>query len=204
MKTSETFTKVVEALHGVQQDLEILGRADKVAVKTTKGDYTFKFTGMPTIWLAVKPLMKKYGLTSIQSPTASYEGQYGDYLHTTIYHESGEWISDAMRLIITRDDPQGVGSAITYAKRYMLSAMLGVVTDDDNDATTQRQADGEMKKEWVRAYTVMSKLVDPDHTPTNNDFMTFMTETYGKHPSKILAKEHQQVLDVINAFNPND
>jgi hypothetical protein len=204
MKTSITFTKVVEALHGVQQDLEIIARDDKVKVKTTKGEYSYKFTGYPTIWLAVKPLLKKYDLTVVQTPCSHYEGSMGDYLVTTIFHTSGEWIADAMRLVITRDDPQGFGSAVTFARRYALSSMLGVVTDDDNDATTQRQADGDMKKEWVRAYTVMSKLVDPDHSPTNNDFMTFMTETYGKHPSKILAKEHQQVLDVINAFNPND
>ena len=204
MKTSDKFTNVIFALHNVQQELEIIAKDDIAKIQGQKANYTYKFTGYPKIWLAVKPLLKKYDLTVIQTPSANNDGQYGDYLITTIFHSSGEWIQDSMRLVITRDDPQGFGSAVTFARRYALSSMLGVVTDDDNDATTQRLADGEMKREWVTAYTVMSKLVDPDHEPTNNDFMTFMTETYGKHPSKILAKEHQQVLDIINAFKPNN
>lgn len=204
MKTSDKYTNVITALHNVQQDLEIIAKDDVAKIQGKTANYTYKFTGYPKIWLAVKPLLKKYDLTVIQTPSANNDGQYGDYLMTTIFHSSGEWIQDSMRLVITRDDPQGFGSAVTFARRYALSSMLGVVTDDDNDATTQRLADGEMKREWVTAYTVMSKLVDPDHEPTNNDFMTFMTETYGKHPSKILAKEHQQVLDIINAFKPNN
>jgi hypothetical protein len=193
MRTSETFTKVIGAIHELQQELEILKRDDKV----NSGSYSFKFTGMPTIWVNVKPLLKKNGLTVIQSPSTT---NTGDVLITTIYHTSGEFIQDAMRLIVTRDDPQGIGSAITYAKRYQLSAMLGVVTDDDNDATTQRIADGEMKKEWVTAYNIVAKKQNPDHVVTNNDFINFMLEIYGKHPSKVLAKEHQNVLDTINAF----
>ena len=170
-------------------------------VKTTKGSYTYKFTGFPKIWVTVKPLLKKNGLTVIQTPSANNDGQMGDFLITTIMHTSGEWIQDSMRLVITREDPQGFGSAITFARRYALSAMLGVVTDDDNDATTQRLADGSMKKDWVQAYTVVAKKQNPDHVVTNQEFMDFMTEVYGKHPSRIKATEHQHVLDIINAFD---
>lgn len=197
MTTSETFTQVIGALHNVQQNLEILEKSDKVDA----GKYNYKFTGMPTIWLAVKPLLKKYDLTVIQTPSCSNGNMQGDFLVTTIIHSSGEFIQDAMRLVITRDDPQGYGSAITFARRYALSSMLGVVTDDDNDATTQRLADGEQKKEWVQAFNVVAMKANPERVPTANDFMNFMNEVYGKHPSKILAKEHQTVLDIIKAFD---
>lgn len=199
MKTSDTFTKVIGALHEVQQELEILKRDDKV----NSGSYSFKFTGMPTIWVAVKPLLRKNNLTVVQTPSATNGAAIGDFLTTTIYHSSGEFVQDTMRLIVTREDPQGVGSAITYAKRYMLSAMLGVVTDDDNDATTQRLADGDMKKQWVTAYGIVAKKAKPEETPTHGDFVKFMTEVYGKHPTKVLAKEHQNVLDTIKAFDEN-
>lgn len=193
MTHSDEFVKVVAAIHKVQQALEIIGRKDKADA----GKYTYSYAGMPTIWLALKPLLEANGLTPIQSPSIT---PVGDVLTTTIFHESGEWIADSMRLIITRDDPQGMGAAVTYAKRHMLSAMLGVVTNDDNDAATQRMADGEMRKDWVRAYTIVAKKASPDTTPTYNDFIKFIEEVYGKHPSRILAKEHQQVLDTINAF----
>lgn len=200
MNSSAKFTTVAGAIGNVQQQLEILQRDSKADA----GKYSYKYTGMPTMWTALKPLLKKYGLTVLQSPVSSDGSSVlGDYMTTTIIHEtSGEWVEYSMRLVITRDDPQGYGSAVTYAERYMIKSIFKVVTDDDNDATTQRMADGEQRKDWVRAYTIMAKKIDPDANPTYNDFMKFMTETYGKHPSKILAKEHQQVLDTINAFNP--
>ena len=201
MRTSEKTTEIFKALHGLQQDLEIIKRDDEVEVKTAKGSYKYKFTGLPKIWLEVKPLLKKHGLTVIQTPTSSDGTSMGDFLQTTIVHTTGEFIQDTMRLVITRDDPQGFGSAITFARRYALSAMLGVITDDDNDATTQRLADGEMKKEWVQAYNVVALKNNTDHVPTANEFMSFMTEVYGKHPSKVLAKEHENVLGIIKAFD---
>lgn len=197
MSTSETTTKILQAIHNVQQALEVIGRTETADA----GKYSYKYASMTTIWNALKPLLKKEDLTVMQTPTSGENGNVGDYLQTTIYHSSGEFVTDKMRLVITRDDPQGFGSAITYARRYALTAMLGIVTDDDNDASTQRIADGEMKKEWVRAYTVMAKKQNPDKPPTNNDFISFMTEVYGKHPTRVLAREHQQVLDTINAFN---
>ena len=50
-------------------------------------------------------------------------------------HDSGEWIeSDPFMLHAVKNDPQAGGSAITYARRYSLSAVLGVAWDDDDDA----------------------------------------------------------------------
>lgn len=196
MSTSESTENILKAIHNVQQSLEVIGKRDKADV----GSYSYKYAGMTTIWNHLKPLLKQEELTVIQTPTSGENGIVGDFLQTTIYHASGEYITDKMRLVITRDDPQGFGSAITYARRYALTAMLGIVTDDDNDASTQRLADGEMKKDWVRAFTVVQKQQNPDKVPTNQDFISFMTEVYGKHPTKILAREHQQVLDTINAF----
>lgn len=198
MTRSEEYKQVVSAISAVQQDLEILKQSDTADA----GKFTYTYTGMPTIWKEVKPLLAKHKLTVLQSPVSGDGGTMGDFLKTTIFHESGEWVEYTMRLVITRDDPQGYGSAVTYAERYMIKSIFKIVTsNDDNDAVTQSLANGEMKKDWVRAYMVVAKKADPDGTPTNVDFIKFMTDVYGKHPSKVLAKEHQQVLDTINAFN---
>lgn len=198
MNGSSEFNEVIKAIHNVQQDLEILERESKADI----GKYKYSYASMPAIWVRLKPLLKKHNLVVIQSPVSTDGSSIGDFLKTTVVHvESGQYVSYTMRLVITRDDPQGFGSAITYAERYMIRSIFKVVTDDDNDATTQRLADGEMKKEWVRAYTVVSKKVNPESNPTYNDFIKFMSEVYGKHPTKVLAKEHQAVLDTINAFN---
>ena len=190
--------KAILAIGEVQQELQILARKETADV----GKFSYRYTSFPAMWVELKPLLKKHGLVVIQSPVHTDGVTIGDFLTTTISHNSGDFLTYTMRLIVTRDDPQGIGSAITYAERYMLKTIFKIVTDDeDNDATTQMLATGEMKKDWVRAYTVLSKKQAPDHIPTNLDFINFMTETYGKHPSKILAREHQQVLDLINAFS---
>lgn len=197
MKTSLEFKKVIAAISLVQQEIDIMQRN----ATADAGKFSYSYTPFPEMWVVLKPLLKTHALTVIQAPVSGSETQLGDLLATTVIHDSGEWIEFTSRLVITRDDPQGYGSAVTYAERYLIKTIFKIVTDDDNDATTQRLADGEMKKDWVRAFTVMSKKVDPDHQPTNNEFVQFMTDTYGKHPSKVLAKEHQNVLDTINAFN---
>lgn len=196
MKTSESIDKIIPAIHKVQQEIGIIGRKEKADV----GKFSYKYASLSTIWGKLMPLMEDNGLTVMQSPTSDM----GDLLTTTIFHSSGQFIQDRMRLITKSDDPQGIGAAISYARRYAITSMFGIVTDDDNDAVTQREATGEMKKDWVRAFTVVSKKNNPEQAPTQSQFMTFMTDVYGKHPSRVLAKEHQQVLDTINAFDPSN
>ena len=196
MKTSETTEIIFSAIHNVQQAVGTIDRSNKADI----GTYSYKYADLTAIWEQLKPLFKKEGLTIVQSPTSKSDGMAGDFLETMIYHSGGEYISDKMRLVLSRDDPQGMGAAITYARRYMLSSMLGLVTEEDNDAQSVKYATGDQKKEWVRAYNIVAKKANPETTPTYNDFMKFVQEVYGKHPSKIMAKENQAVLDTIKAF----
>lgn len=113
--------------------------------KGTQG-YGYSYADLPTIFEKINPLMKKHGLgfTQLLSGTA---------IKTIIFDvESGESIESIA------DIPQGVnlkgmndfqvlGSAITYIRRYALSAALGLVTDVDTDAAGE-QVKNETKKEY--------------------------------------------------------
>jgi hypothetical protein len=100
--------------------------------KGTKG-YGYSYADLPHIFETINPLLSKHKLGFTQTVN-------GTQLCTTIFHiESGETIEGCA------DIPQGVtlkgmndfqvlGSAITYMRRYQLSAMLGLVTDKDTDA----------------------------------------------------------------------
>src|SRR5690606_13851005 len=55
------------------------------------------------------------------------------YIRTVLGHSSGQWISSTFRLIVGKNDMQGLGSAITYARRYAISALVGVVDTEDDD-----------------------------------------------------------------------
>lgn len=69
-----------------------------------------------------------------QFPVPADPGYLG--LVTKLTHaKSGQWQASLAVVPLPKDDPQGMGSAMTYARRYSLSAMLGIVTDADDDGT---------------------------------------------------------------------
>jgi hypothetical protein len=75
-------------------------------------------------------LAESIWLTQYPSPVES--GNLG--LVTKLTHaDSGQWQSSLLVIPLPKADPQGYGSALTYARRYALSAMLGMVTEDDDD-----------------------------------------------------------------------
>jgi len=73
------------------------------------------------------------GIWMSQYPVPAEPGHLG--LVTKLTHaESGQWQSSLLVMPLPKSDPQGYGSGLTYARRYALSAMLGMVTEDDDDA----------------------------------------------------------------------
>jgi len=61
-----------------------------------------------------------------------------------LIHQSGEWLSGVYKITSVKQDPQGIGSAMTYARRYSLQSITGIVADDDDDAES---AQGRGKEE---------------------------------------------------------
>lgn len=93
------------------------------------GKTRFKYASLGAIISTVQPVLAKHGLVFTQ--LLDDEG----VVITRLYHaESGESIESSLYIKAKSNDPQGVGSAITYAKRYSLSSMLGIVAEDDDDA----------------------------------------------------------------------
>ena len=90
-----------------------------------------KYTTLDVLVDTAKPLLQSNGLSYIQS--CGGDGANVS-LTTLLMHSSGEWIeSDALVLKADKQTAQGAGSAITYARRYALAAMLGLASDEDDD-----------------------------------------------------------------------
>jgi hypothetical protein len=90
----------------------------------------------------ILPLLNKCGIVLVQAP-GSVDGQ--PVLATALYHvKSGTSVEAGMLLVMDKLTPQGQGAAITYARRYSLMAMLGLVADEDTDGhvTSQEPAQG--------------------------------------------------------------
>lgn len=191
-----------KAVYAFQQEIDIIAKKETATIEGKGASYSYKFAGMPAVWEAVKPLLKKHNLL-VKQPVTTWDGHMaGDYLKMTVLHiPSGEAETEYMRLVVRRDDPQAFGAATTFAKRYQLGNYFGLITEDDDDASRSRLATAAQKKEWVRAFTVMSKKARPDSSPTYNDFAKFVLEVYGKGINEILSKDSQSVLDTIKAFD---
>lgn len=91
-----------------------------------------KYAPLSEVINVAKPLMAKHGLSVLQSPSGDGERIV---ITTLLMHSSGEWIEgDPLVLKADKVTAQGAGSAITYGRRYALSAILGIASEEDDDA----------------------------------------------------------------------
>ena len=133
MKRSDTIANLAAALSAAQ------GEFQAVPKKADNPFFKSKYADLPSVVLAASPILTKYGLSVSQLP--DFDGEH-DLLTTTIMHSSGEWLEASARLHLVKDDPQGQGSATTYARRYAYSGALGIVTDEDDDGNAATQSRG--------------------------------------------------------------
>lgn len=91
-----------------------------------------RYADLATVRDAVIPVLAKHGLCVVQLPC---EVEAGPALRTLLMHESGEWIGTTTLLRALGNDPQKIGSALTYCRRYALQSVAGVAADDDDDGT---------------------------------------------------------------------
>lgn len=116
--------KLAAALVALQADLKPV---DKSA---NNPFFHSSYAPLPEIMKAVQPLLAKHKLAVTQFMT-NIDGQSA--LRTILLHESGECIEDVVPLLLAKQDPQSQGSAVTYARRYGVMAVLGLVADEDDD-----------------------------------------------------------------------
>jgi len=133
---SDSITELIKALVKVQAEMPTVIKGQ------TNPFFQSKYADLATIWTAASPLLEKYGLAIAQPPS-------GNGVTTQIMHISGEWIRSTMNMHIVPSwdkktetniiTPHAHGSAITYARRYMLQGLLGVCpVDDDGEAAMSR------------------------------------------------------------------
>lgn len=131
MQKSENLNELFEALSKAQGEIEI------AAKDSFNPHYRSKYADLAAVWSACRPALVKNGLSVIQT----VDEEDGYYAVTTILgHSSGQWILSKLKLLLSKDDMQGLGSAITYARRYSLAAMVGVSPDEDDDGNAAAAA----------------------------------------------------------------
>lgn len=98
-------------------------------LKESRNDFVGNaYASLPHVLESIIPILQESGLVFTQFPIGKHS------LTTLLAHpQSGEWIRGSYEMTPLKQDPQGVGSAITYMRRYALSAVLGLNIDKDDD-----------------------------------------------------------------------
>ena len=163
MEQSDDVTALAKAL--------VLFQKEMPTVPKTKVNpfYNSLYADLSSVTQAAAPIATKHGLAVVQ--LGGFDGQH-DLLTTQVLHESGQWIRGTFRLLLTKQDAQQQGSAITYLRRYAYCAMLGIVADEDDDGNSasvsaQPAATKAAAPKTTRVKAPTSTTADPegDYTP---------------------------------------
>lgn len=128
MMMSESIAELAKALAKAQGEIS---NAIKNAVNP---HFKSKYTDLAAIWDAIREPMSKNGLSIVQTINVDMLDKGGALVivNTLLMHESGQWIKDYLPMPISKVDPQAVGSASTYGRRYSLQSIAGVAGEDDD------------------------------------------------------------------------
>ena len=121
---SASHTSIYAALAAAQAEM---GPALK---DSTNPAFRSKYADLANVCAAALPALNRHGIAVIQPP---YDDENGNrFVKTVFFHASGETLECRVPLIVGKNDMQGYGSAVTYARRYGLMAMAGIAPDDDD------------------------------------------------------------------------
>ena len=126
MKTSESITEINKALVGFHNDI-------KQPLKDKANPFfKSKYVPLENIAEVIDEVAPKHGLAYLQEAFTTDTGQTG--VVTRLVHESGEFYeTEPLALNADKNNAQGQGSVITYARRYQLASLFGVTSDEDDD-----------------------------------------------------------------------
>ncbi len=166
---SENITELSRAMLIVQQQLQ-------PAIKDARNPFIGnEYATLNSVMEACRALLSSQGIwiTQLPCPAPVELGAGHIGLETRLVHaESGQWISSTAIIPLPKNDPQGMGSAITYARRYSLCAILGIVTEDDDGnaaSITPRQAKTRIRPveatQRQKASSENSSILDTSNRP---------------------------------------
>lgn len=128
---SESTIEITKALIFFQTNLK------PVSKDSTNPFFKSKYASISAIWECIRKPLGENGLAVSQLPRIQ---DNNIVLTTLLLHTSGEWLcSDLLVTPGKQNDAQSVGSALTYARRYALSAILGICSEEDDDAEATKR-----------------------------------------------------------------
>ena len=182
LTTSQETSEIYKALIKFQSEIQA------VAKKTKNPFFNSNYADLSDIMEAIREPMTKAELGLIQAVKGN------DKLVSRLIHSSGQFIECTMLFKAEKANMQGLGSAITYARRYSLSPLLGVSTEADDDGNSVSsggsKASQAPQKEWLNQNTDKWKKV-LEVIKTSSDVNTTIKQVRSKYS---LSKENEKAL----------
>jgi len=126
-----THTGLFQALAAAQSEMS------RAAKDSSNPHFKSSYADLASVMRACMGPLNRHGIAVMQ-PTG--EDEHGRHVKTILVHESGQTAECSVPLIIAKNDMQGYGSAVTYARRYGLMSMAGVAADDDDGNAAAKAA----------------------------------------------------------------
>lgn len=207
MNTSNMIDELAKALATFQAKMPTLP-------KNASG-YGYKYTPLDVVVDAMRDHMAECGLSYVQMPSTP-PVEYGPAvaLTTRLMHTSGQWVEDSLVIPIPKvgkaNEAQAYGAALTYARRYALTAMLGIVADEDVDAATMPQKPkapatngngrANVTADQLKALHAAGRAVyGPIWDSKRGELVDYVTEGRTKSSKELYADEAAKIIKGINA-----
>lgn len=159
MNRSESIVEIAKALTKAQSAME------NASKNKENPHFKSRYADLAGVIEAIKQPLLDNGLAYTQVFLPTEHDRVS--VETVLMHSSGEWISGIITIPVTRADPQGHGSAITYARRYSLAAIGGIAAEDDDDANA-----GSAGKKKITPTAGAWESLDKDR----REYLTFLAD----------------------------
>jgi hypothetical protein len=182
MRMTEEIGALMTALAKAQGQMEDAGKDSR------NPHFKSRYATLAAVRQAVRKPFSENGLAVTQFPRT---GEGFIEVETFLAHgESGQYISDILRMPVPQFTPQGIGAVITYAKRYALMAIAAVASsDDDDDANAGETPVQQDRSEWPARQAPPPKVAKPALTAVKADPVAAL-----RTKARGIAKEGAQAL----------
>ncbi|PCI53662.1 MAG: single-stranded DNA-binding protein [Alphaproteobacteria bacterium] len=166
MEKSEDIKELATALSKAQGEM---GGASKDAANPF---FKSKYADLGSVVHALKQPFADNGLSYSQFPIAEND-RVG--VETILMHKSGQWLSNSVLFKPTKQDVQGAGSVITYARRYSLQALAGIPSEDDDGTAASAPAKARVvtadDQGWINAINAKTSKLEEITDPAYREFI---------------------------------
>lgn len=161
------------------------GEISNATFNKTNPHFKSKYADLASIRDAVTPALSKHGLSVTQ--LTDFTGERF-VLRTRLMHSAGEYVESSYPLPLAADKPQVMGSAISYARRYSLAAIIGIASEEDDDAEgAEGRTSGNGHAEPRRTATATKGATPkPDASTTTPEGDTLISQIVGSETAQDL------------------